>query len=503
MKKLSILAILLSGLIVFSCQKKTPDFVKSIPDDAFAVVSIHPMQIHKKGQLNTLENLKSKIKKEVLKQLIEDPLSSGLNLNEHAFVFVTLREESPEIGVVAGMSNVKKFESMLNSIDEGIEDNIVRKDKFKMVSPDHESVISWNDDQVIMLISPDKEKDDGIWSETLEVLYKLPKEQSITSMVDFNNFTKGMKDLNAWVSSDQLRDVLKNLDTDKHINLPVAFYNNYAHLFCEFNNGAVNVSGKTNFSEEVKKNVDEYLIMKKSLNKDMLKLTPGDNLLMAVSASMDLEKLQKVIKDVAPLDSIGIGDKVEQMTGIPANELLQALTGDFTLAINGVEGESMIPVELFIGMGVDNEAIQDMLMGKLEDMTQVQKEGDFFIINAQGIEIYSGILNGAWVITNKKGYKDAVTGGGLKTALPGTRFNDFANRSIGMYFNLDLNSYPAMITQQLTRNPKQKAIFDYIAESFSYMGMSGGNYDSDMILKTNKPGENSLYTILKATEMIE
>ncbi|MBN2698728.1 MAG: DUF4836 family protein [Bacteroidales bacterium] len=503
MKKFSILLIILAGTCLFSCQKKAPEFIRSVPDDAFAVVTLHPMQIHKKGQMNTLENLKSKIKKEYLKQILEDPLSSGLDLNQYACVFVTMEKESPEIGAIAGMGNMEKFETMLDSADKELTAKIVEKNGFKMVTPDEEGVIGWNKKQVILLISPKEEKSAEAWSATLDSLFNLPKEESITSMVDFNSFTKNMKDLNAWVSSDRMRELLENLNTDTKINLPFSLYNNYAHLFCEFNDGAVNISGKTNFSEEVSKNVEEFLVMKNSLNKEMLNLAPGGDLLMAFAASMDLEKMQKVIGDMVPMDSLDVSDRIEQVTGIPGEKLLEALTGDFVMAINGIEGESMIPVELFIGAGVKNEVVQDLLMDKLEGMTQVDQQGDFFVINVQGIQIYSGIVNGIWVLTNKAGYKDAVQGGGLPDALPDSRFKDFSNRSLGIYLNLDLQAYPSMITQQFTGNPKQKAFFDYISESFSYFGTSGGNYESEMILKTKKPGENSLYTLMKITELPE
>ena len=229
MKKLSILVILLAGLIVFSCQKKRPDFVNSIPDNAFVVVSMHPMQMHKKGQLNTLENLKSKIKEDFLKEIIEDPLSSGLMLDEYAYVYVTMDEEGPQIGAVAGMKDIDKFESLINNIDEEVAGKIVEKEGFKMVSPDKEGVIGWNNKQMIMLIQPDGGKDEETWAGDLATLFNLPKEESITSMVDFNDFTGKMKDLNAWVSSDKMRELLQNINAD--INLPVTSATNRRFSF--------------------------------------------------------------------------------------------------------------------------------------------------------------------------------------------------------------------------------------------------------------------------------
>ena len=62
MKQLPIIITITAGLILASCSQKTPEYVNSIPDNAIAVVSVHPMQIHTKGQLNTLKMLKEKAK---------------------------------------------------------------------------------------------------------------------------------------------------------------------------------------------------------------------------------------------------------------------------------------------------------------------------------------------------------------------------------------------------------------------------------------------------------
>ena len=503
MKKLTFLAIIIAGIFLTYCKIKTPDYVNSIPDEAFGVVSMHPMQIHEKGQINTLENLKKKIDDELLREIIDDPLKTGLMMDAYAYLFVSMKDDGPQIGAVAGMANTDKFETLLKSMDD-MPDEFIEKDGFTMVVPDKEGAIGWNDEKMILLVEPDGGRVQEEWEIELETLFNLSKEESLTSMVDFKDFTWNMKDLNAWFSSDKLRDMLEHMDTDMNINLPFTLYNNYAHLYCEFANGEILINGETHFSEEVKKNVDEYLVMKDKLNSDMLELAPGGNLLMAVAASMDIEKFQKVMKEMAPPDADKIGKGIENAIGVSANELWQSFTGDFVLSVNAIDdAETMIPVELFIGLGIKDEALQDKLMGTVENMAPVEKEGDFFVINAQGIEVYSGIVNGIWVITNAAGYKNAVKGGGLKSPLPQTKFKDFTNESSGMYLNLDFEAYPDMITQQLAKTPERKEWLEYMTESFNYLGASSGNYNSHMIIETKKPNENSLYTFLKMTEMMD
>ena len=72
-----------------------------------------------------------------------------------------------------------------------------------------------------------------------------------------------------------------------------------------------------------------------------------------------------------------------------------------------------------------------------------------------------------------------------------------------MYMNLDASAYPASVTSMFSQNPKQKKWLDYMAESFRYLGVTAGNYEGNAILETSKQNENSLYTILKMTDLNE
>jgi hypothetical protein len=501
MNRLPIVALITAGLFLVSCSKRIPEYVNSIPDDAVAVVSLHPMQIYEKGQMSILENLKEKAGDEVWGMILEDPRSSGLVLDEYAYLFLIMEDEVPVIGMVSRMKEPGKFEEMLGMIKEGISSEFTQMEGYEYVQPDNQGIIAWSEKQMILLASPDHDEFDvTYWTTTLDWMFRPVREESITSLVDFKDFQGKMKDINLWMSTDEMQKIIEKLAKDKIGQLPVTLYNNYTHMYCDFADGAMNITGETHWSEEVQKNLDEVLVMNPSLNQALLEMAPGGNLLVAIAVSMDLEKLQALVNKFAPSDSIGMGNKVEQATGIPAETLLNAFTGDFTLAVNGLEGEAMIPVEIFIGFGVKSKEVQKLLMEKVQEMVPVEEEGDFFIINVQGTEIYSGILNDTWVITNVKGYKDAISGGKLETSLLDSRFSDFSDGSMGMYLNLDMESYPELVKGILDQKPEKKEWIEKLLEPFDYLGVSAGNNQGQMILKTNQPNENSLYTILKLTD---
>ncbi|RPI45660.1 MAG: DUF4836 family protein, partial [Bacteroidetes bacterium] len=496
MKNLTLIFVVIAGMTLSSCGKKVPVFLNSVPDDAVLVASLHPMQLHRKGQVNTLENLKEKMKDEVWSQLIEDPLSTGLMLDEYLYAFLIMEEEDPVIGVVCGMKDVNKFVTVLEKIKDDMSPEFKEMDGYTYIQPDQKGIISWNDERMIILASPHSDEFTiEYWTGALDRLYDPVKEESITSMVDFMDFHGKMKDMNLWVSSDELKPFIEKAIPDTlQFELPVELYNNYAHAYCEFADGAMYVTTETHFSEEVEKNVEQFLVLKPSMNQDLLKLAPGGNLLLAISGSLDLTKFKGLMDRFQAPGMDQMGGKLEQVTGVPPKELLQALTGDFTIAVNAVQGESMIPVEIFAGIGVNNSIIQEKLMDSLSTMAPVEKQEDFFIINFQGNEIYSGIINDLWVITNARGYKDDAKDGEVEHSLLDSKFSEYADGSLGMYLNLDLSTYPAMVQSIMSQKPQQKQWLVHLTSSFKCMGASASNYSGRFTLETNMPSENSLYT---------
>ncbi|MCK4879257.1 MAG: DUF4836 family protein [Bacteroidales bacterium] len=504
MKRLFIVFVWVAALAFSSCSKKSPEFVHSIPDDAIAVVSLHPMQIHTKSQINTFASIKEKVKDEIWSQILDNPLSTGLMVNEYAYVFIKMEEKAPIIGVVAGMKDMKKFETTLSKIKEGISEEFQTNEVYTWVQPDNQGIIAWNNKQMIVLASPDHDEfETSYFTETLDEMFSPVKEEAITSLVDFKDFLGKMKDLNIWVSSNEMFDIVEKIVGNDMPDFPVALYHNYAQIYIDFANGEMNINGETHFSEEVEKNIEEFLVMKPALNQDMLNLAPGGNLLLAVAGSMDLAKAQQMIEKFAPPELDTMSTKVEMVTGMEIKDLLDAISGDFTIAINGVEGEAMIPLEIFLGIGVNGKALQEKLMETVQGMAPVEEEGDFFIINMQGNEIYSGIINDILVITNAKGYKDAIKGGTYEKPLTSSRFGDFADGSLGMFVNLDLAQYPAMVQGLLGQNPQRQQWIERFTDPFDYLGVCASNYKNKIVVKTNNPSENSLYTIMKMVDTPE
>jgi len=505
MKKFPLLAILIAVLFAASCSKKSPEFVKTIPDNAFAVMSMHPQQIFDKGRINSFENIKKEIRDEFILSLIDHPAKSGLMLNEYSYVFVYFKDEAPIVGFVAGMASESNFESVLEKIKEEEGGEFIDNDGFTTYFPDDELVVAWNNEQALFLGAMDHELSAEEMTSEVSRLLNLEKENSITSMVDFNDFSGKMKDLNIWVSSDEVRKMMETMDAMKNMdfNLPMNLYNNYAQLFFEFEDGVMYLNTESHFSEEVEKNVEQFMVIKSKINDDLLEITPGNDLLMSIALSMDLKKFKEMMNKMDIDEISGVGDKIEETIGVPSDELWESLSGDFVLAINGTEDGGMIPVEALIGIGLNDETLQKKLMETVGGMLPVEDKGDFFLIKTQGIEIYSGIVEGIWVITNAKGYKDDISGSGLSSSLKDSKFMDYAGGGMGTYINLDFSTYPAGLQSMVSQKAEVAEMLELVTESLVSLGVEQSQYEGKVTILTAKKDENSLYTLLKLADELE
>jgi|GEM_PF-931903 len=502
MRNISLLSVILATVIVTSCSKKVPETVHNIPDHAFLVASMHPKQIYEKGQISTMESLTGKLEHPVLQRIAQDPAASGLDIGEYLFMFVYFMDDEPILGTTAVMKDASSFTEMVRQLSHEEQLEIIEHKGYSMVTPGREkAAMAWNDKQLIFLASPTNELSAETWQTELINLFDLPREEALTSIVDFNDFTKKMEDMNAWFTGDELRKILEKsgMGNGLDIQLPMDLKNNYGRFFMEFADGAMYVHAETHFSDEVTKATETFLVAKDELNGDLVELAPGNDLLMAMAFSVDLDKLTRLMKNFSPPEIDSLSGQVEKMTGIPGNEILEALNGDVVIAVNGASEGNPIPVEIMIGIGLDDKTLQDKMMGTIGNMAAVEKEGDFFMINANGMELYSGIINDVWVITNTPGYKDAVTGKGLDKTLGDSKFKEFANGSMGMYMNLDLSSYPEALKGMASQGGSLGPV-KMITESFSYMGVEASNKESNISLITAHEDENSLYTLLQMLE---
>ncbi len=498
MRKSLFLLALAAVLFTTACSTRVPDTVNNIPDHAFMVLSMHPKKMYDKGDVGNMQHLINKFQKPVIRKVLKDPLSSGIELNDYAFVFIYFIDDEPMIGATMSINDPAKFSDVIAGLNEDENLDIIDHKGHSMIVDDDDAALAWDDKELVFLSSPGKDLSRTQWQEELTRLFDLTKEESITSIVDFNSFSRNMKDFNVWFTGDEMKRILEKMQVNGNmdIDLPLSLMNNYGRLFVEFEQGEMRVHSETHFSDDVTKAAETFMVARSELNEDLLKLAPGNDLLMALAFSIDIDKMVKLMKQFSPPEMDTVSNKVEQMTGIPGNEILESLNGDFVLAVNSAQEGGLLPVEIMIGIGLDDKKLQEHLMGRVNQMADVEQEGDFFMIQANGMELYSGILNDIWVITNTPGYKDKVTGKGLDITLEDSPFSDFDDGAMGMYLKMDLSEYPSMVKGLVDQQDLPEMV-DEATGAFSYMGIEGSNQSNDMLLVMQNKQDNSLQTLMQ------
>jgi hypothetical protein len=150
-------------------------------------------------------------------------------------------------------------------------------------------------------------------------------------------------------------------------------------------------------------------------------------------------------------------------------------------------------------LGISDANLGSKLLGKLEELNLIVKEGDVYIIeNSEFGALNLVAKNDLWIISNDP--KAANLAGNGEWAAPQNEDLNKAltSEAVGMYLSLDINEYG---TAEDVQDLKNEANFEDVEELANLLkNVNGyGNNESIHLNIGLKPGEgNSLYRLSKA-----
>ncbi|MFW5821715.1 MAG: DUF4836 family protein, partial [Bacteroidota bacterium] len=217
-------------LFAYSCKGPSKTSFVFIPETAYAVVTVHPGKLVEKGKLTELDFFRQGTSRsELAEKIMQDPESSGIDMNEYSNFFV-FGEDPTYAGIVVPLGDKKNFENTINELEQEAEEKFERSKlgKYDLVS--QEAGIVVYDNSVAMLLFSM-----GKWSQNLkevaEKLVNLEKEERILSDRDFHKFLARQEDINAWFTSTNIKGMGQLGDA---MDLLGNIKNNYGHVFLEF-----------------------------------------------------------------------------------------------------------------------------------------------------------------------------------------------------------------------------------------------------------------------------
>ena len=509
------LLLLTCTLIIFSsCNRHEKEIYKIVPDNVTVIGSFSPGKIMEKGNMSELEFVKKALTgNEFNRILFENPGVSGIDMNSRSCVFL-LGKDQKYLGVVMPLKSKKVFEVFLDKLGEEYHAPFEKEtlDNFSFSSRDN-NAIGWNNKLLIHLTQLNAQDDFPIEGKLTE-LFSLQPENCILSEKDFKNFLDEQKDINVWFSSNQIG---KLADADLGmLNMLGAINNNYAHIFLEFQDGAIVFHSNLVFNADFKKSFDKFNIIDKDAEPELLKMLPEEDLILAGNFRLNPEKIDEIINTFFSGNNPHQGDPQEG-AGNTVIELLKSLEGSMAFSINGIRSidpgtDSIAEKKLFnfkipvlvAAMKLSDEKLFSDFIDKVSQKATIQKKEGYYIINAEGVPFYIGITKNIILLSNQETYfSEAFSSGSLKNNLGDSDVSkSLVNYPICIFMNLDRDSYSEKVREYMDSEMDKKFArgMEGFGASLKSLTISGGIEKSEMRIEFKDHSANSLGILLKAID---
>lgn len=502
--------ILILGLqfTLFSCNRSSREVFTPVPFNSIAVGTFHPGNLHKKASLQDLNFVKQAAEKNPFNRLlIDNPALSGIRMNTYAAVFITGDEEK-YLGVSMSLNSQKVFEEFLHQISgESHEDlQIVRDESISYILQD-DNILAWNK-KVLVNLRPFGCSLNPVPLEKVRELFSLSDEDCILSDRDFRIFRKNQKDMNLWMSSNQLGSV-SNMDFGG-LNFLGTLNNNYFHVFAEFLDGKIEVNSWFRPNPDLQKSIQDYNFLDGKAGKELLAFIPAENLVVAGNLKLNPEKMLALLELIGKADSLGIGNVITQ-TGKNPGELLRSLTGDLAFSIHG------------FGRGSENDSIPEdetITIPKLVAMMKLNRDqkinelfpnastlegkNDIFMIKTGRFYLYLGIVDDILLLTNQKGIADAIFSSTPlgESALSLDLGDKLSGYPLCFYINPDPDAYGSMMKGPVNILPEQMGLpgMDKTGKEIRSVILQAGTEKSSLVIEMKDPDTNALQAILKSLD---
>ena len=490
--------IILFVLLLSSCGNKS-ELSNNIPKNASVVLAFDVKSMGLKSvdfkEMLSFDKIKKALgsigeEKDTTKVSIND---SGVDFLTKSYLFVSSQGATPYGGVIAALSDAKKFEDFIKKSDSEIV--VTEEGKVKLANfAENKGMVAWTDTKVVVLFGTETAK------ETALSIINLKKEESLASVNDsFKESMKADADISAWMSFEDLMKMVPQYNsTMQTANLKETFMTGT----CNFEDGEIVVEGKYTMNPEMAAKFNFY---KASISNDVISVMPGKSLIGMFGFALDMEKIYTYLENEKLLDAYA--PTVTQMTGLTVKELLTMFSGDFAMTVNGVEMKPVQKIDYTTGeMRTSNEPTPDYtaVMG-LADKDKATKMLDQFVtagfITKPGAyytfqnKVFVILKGSALFVTGTESTRQAILDG--KTdKLNSEVISLLSSNASSMYVNL-LNVPSAAYSEGIETRVKDSELEEI---EFTGTTVSGTESKGKMIFKFKNKKENSLVTLSRVSK---
>ena len=317
---------------------------------------------------------------------------------------------------------------------------------------------------------------------TCKAIFALKEDNSLSKNEKFTKLLKESGDIHLWVNTEELsKDALQN-PMLAMVNLEKFYKGSLTTATINFDNGKINIAGKTYIGEELAKIYKKYSGSK--VNEDMIKRLPGKEVVGLMAISFKPEGIREILT-MTNLD--GVANMGLKFAGFTIDDFIKANKGDIlfgaadlTLKTDSVpnnfnDKEEFLVNEkpefnfVFASSIGDKDAFNKLInAGKKLGETQLGEDSKVpFVYNSNG---------SYFTIANNKQNADKF--------LAGTNTNfDFISKINGQPFGGYLNIHLLLKTfeSQAAKDSSAKIVYDASLNLWDNVAMKGGDFTDDAI----------------------
>ncbi len=525
------LLLLFVGLLLFNaCSQESNSHLKVIPSNAAFVASIQAKQIAQKSgldnpkQYNVFQKIMGENENQILSKYIENPKETGLK-NESFYIFgipytyttveshlnyeegedkpIIVEKEQDKPGMMFGcsflVSDDSKLETFLGEMwkEKYNKLPIEEKPNYKIIK-DNDLTVLWNKELCLIFSStPD--------STDYDKFFTLTPEQSVTGVPDFQEFQKQSTDIAVWVAQDKVASYF--LSVANTLNYPKYLLEDvkdiYIHLYAEFKDNEIKVTGRMSPAAKVEEYLAKYPIIKKDFNQALLEDFPKTSYFTyKFSFNFDeyIKLMQKMFADSTE-DNYNNKMLLETLEHPNAKIIINALGGDAVLSIyDFARGGLPIPLAGLSFTVKSEDAFKDLMTLLPEGMTR--QNGNYYVVPVGGmVSIYFAYKENRVYVTNDVDAITNFTGKGFDSKLSSHALgSDLKKSPYLFYINLDIDSYPEDIKNFLLKIGETTLSELKIYKDLT-MKITDKN-EMECSLRFKSSSENSLRQLLKCIDNI-
>lgn len=344
-------------IILFSSCGKKNEVGKMIPNSALFVAQVNMKSLTSKlswneiKQTNWYQNVYSNTSTpDWRKKILDNPSASGIDFDNGLIFFVSKSSGKDYYLTAEGkIKNEKDFEEFNKNFDPS--QTVKKEGDINLLTLKDKNVVGWNDKYFVYVMNPEttasqlyKWKDSLVQqpdmpidksselSEFCKKLFSLKTDSSLAKNDKFSALLKEDGDVHFWQNNEAIINSTPAMGMLGMVKLDAFIKDNITTYTVNFDKGEIDVNQKSYVSKDLADVLKKY--MGNSINMDMIKNIPSQNVIGLLAFNFKPEGLKELIKLTG---ADGLVNSYSQELGFNLDDISKATNGDFLLAFSDLK----------------------------------------------------------------------------------------------------------------------------------------------------------------------